>query len=70
MQMIRDESLYKLFMRDHDAPTRAEAEPIFVGINSLPVPWAGLVDISNAALFLASEDPGCATGLELKVNAG
>ncbi len=68
--MIQNESLYKLFMPDHDAPTQADAEPIFTAINSLPVPWVEPVDISNAVLFLASEEARYITGLELKVDAG
>ncbi len=68
--MIQNESLYKLFMPDHDKPTQADAEPIFTAINSLPVPWVEPVDISNAVLFLASEEARYITGLELKVDAG
>ena len=69
-QMIQNEAVYKLFMPDQDAPTREEAASIFTSINSLPVPWVEPVDISNAVLFLASEEARYITGLELKVDAG
>jgi SDR family mycofactocin-dependent oxidoreductase len=69
-QMIQNESLYKLFMPDADHPTREEAEPIFTSINSLPVAWVEPVDISNALLFLASDEARFITGLEMTVDAG
>ena len=68
--MIQNESLYKLFMPDAEHPTREDAEPIFTSINSLPVPWVEPVDISNAVLFLASDEARYVTGLELTVDAG
>ena len=57
-------------MPDADHPTREDAEPIFTAINSLPVPWVEPVDISNAVLFLASDEARYVTGLELTVDAG
>jgi NAD(P)-dependent dehydrogenase (short-subunit alcohol dehydrogenase family) len=38
--------------------------------NALPVPWVEPVDISNALLFLASEEARYVTGTELRVDAG
>jgi len=41
-----------------------------VSINALPVPWLESVDISNAALFLASDEARYITGVTLPVDAG
>ncbi len=68
--MIQNEATYRLFMPDNPHPTKEEAAPIFVGINALPIPWVEPVDISNAVLFLASDEARYVTGTELKVDAG
>jgi len=68
--MIQNEATYKLFLPDIEHPTREDAAPIFTGINALPVPWVEPVDISNAVLFLASDEARYVTGTELKVDAG
>ncbi len=48
--------------------TRADLGPIFQ--NALPIEMAEAVDISNAVLFLASDEARYVTGLEFKVDAG
>ena len=68
--MIQNEATYRLFLPDADHPTREDAAPIFATTNALPVPWVDPVDISNAVLFLASDESRYVTGLELKVDAG
>jgi NAD(P)-dependent dehydrogenase (short-subunit alcohol dehydrogenase family) len=39
-------------------------------MNALPIPWVEPVDVSNAVLFLASDESRYITGLELKIDAG
>jgi (+)-trans-carveol dehydrogenase len=39
-------------------------------MNALPVPWVDPVDISNALLFLASDEARYITGVSLPVDAG
>jgi SDR family mycofactocin-dependent oxidoreductase len=39
-------------------------------INALPVPWVEPVDVSNAVMFLASEEARYVTGAALPVDAG
>jgi (+)-trans-carveol dehydrogenase len=41
-----------------------------VGINLIPVPWIEPVDVSNAVLFLASDEARYVTGTELRIDAG
>jgi SDR family mycofactocin-dependent oxidoreductase len=39
-------------------------------VNALPVPWIDAADVSNAAIFLASEEARFITGVALPVDAG
>lgn len=68
--MILNEATYRLFMPDLEHPTREQAAPVFESTNALPVPWVEPIDISNAVLFLASDEARYITGTELKVDAG
>ncbi|MGA1836260.1 mycofactocin-coupled SDR family oxidoreductase [Herbiconiux sp. 11R-BC] len=68
--MILNEATFKLFLPDVEHPTKEQAAPIFASTNALPVPWVEPVDISNAVLFLASDEARYITGTELKIDAG
>jgi NAD(P)-dependent dehydrogenase (short-subunit alcohol dehydrogenase family) len=39
-------------------------------VHALPIPWVHALDISNAVLFLGSDEARYVTGTELKVDAG
>jgi SDR family mycofactocin-dependent oxidoreductase len=60
---MRPESLQGLL-----GDTRPDLIPIF--LNALPVMMAEASDISNAVLFLVSDESRSVTGLEFKVDAG
>lgn len=68
--MILNEATWRLFMPDVAHPTREQAAEVFRTTNALPVPWVEPIDISNAVLFLASDEARYVTGTELKVDAG
>jgi SDR family mycofactocin-dependent oxidoreductase len=68
--MILNEATFKLFLPDEEHPTQEQAAPIFASTNTLPVPWVEPEDVSNAVLFLASDESRYVTGTELKVDAG
>ena len=68
--MIQNEATYRLFRPDLDHPTRADFEPASQAMNVLPIPWVDPVDISNAVLFLASDEARYITGVPLPVDAG
>jgi len=68
--MIQNEKTWGLFTPDDPAPSREKAEPIFRSTNALPVPWVEPVDISNAILFLVSDEARYITGVTLPVDAG
>jgi len=69
--MIHNQALYHQLLPDHQGDiTRQEIEPVFQTLNALPVPWVESVDISNAVLFLASDEARYITGITLPVDAG
>jgi (+)-trans-carveol dehydrogenase len=68
--MIMNEATYRLFRPDLEHPTREDFEPASQTMNALPIPWVEPVDISNALLFLASDEARYITGVTLPVDAG
>jgi SDR family mycofactocin-dependent oxidoreductase len=68
--MIQNEEVWGLFDPANPNPTRASAEVAFRTINALDIPWVEPVDISNAILFLASDEARYITGVTLPVDAG
>jgi (+)-trans-carveol dehydrogenase len=70
--MIQNSAAYELFAPDLPAAERTKEvlAPRFAAMNVLPVPWVEAVDISNAVLWLASDQSRYVTGLELKIDAG
>jgi SDR family mycofactocin-dependent oxidoreductase len=68
--MVHNDALYKLFLPDVAEPTREQADKILKSINALPVPYVEPADVSNAVLFLASDEARYITGSELRVDAG
>src|ERR1700727_2752675 len=70
--MIQNAATYALF-----APDLPEAERTkdvvgarFQELNALPIPWVEPVDISNAVLWLASDEARYVTGVTLPIDAG
>ena len=68
--MILNEATFRLFLPDVAHPTQEQAAEVFATTNALPVPWVEPVDVSNAVLFLASDEARYVTGTELKIDAG
>jgi SDR family mycofactocin-dependent oxidoreductase len=68
--MILNDGVYRLFLPDTTSPTRQQFAETFKALHPLPVAWVEPVDISNAVLFLASDESRYVTGTELKVDAG
>jgi (+)-trans-carveol dehydrogenase/(-)-trans-carveol dehydrogenase len=68
--MIQNEATYRLFRPDLEHPTRDDFAPASQAVNALPIPWVQPVDISNAVLFLASDEGRYITGVTLPVDAG
>ena len=68
--MIMNEPTWKLFSPDLEHPTIDDFRPVSQQMNALPIPWVEPVDISNALLFLASDEARYITGVTLPVDAG
>jgi (+)-trans-carveol dehydrogenase len=68
--MVMNPATYRMFRPDLENPTADDmAEPATEG-NALPIPWVEPADISNAVLWLASDESRYVTGVTLPVDAG
>lgn len=68
--MIDNESTYRLFDPSEGEPDMGRVEEAFSSLNILPVPWVEPGDVSNAVLFLASDESRYVTGTTFTVDAG
>ncbi len=68
--MISNEAVYSLFLGGLAGATRADAEVGMKAMNALPIPWVEAVDISNAVLWLASDEARYVTGTTQVIDAG
>jgi (+)-trans-carveol dehydrogenase len=73
--MVHNDAIYKLFLPDGPSEGaqddgRAEVAAIMQTLNVLPIPWVEAIDISNAVVFLASEQGRYITGSQIRVDAG
>lgn len=67
--MIHNDAIYSLFLGKEGA-TKDEFAVVSQSMNALPLPWVEAVDISNALLFLSSDEARYITGVALPVDAG
>jgi SDR family mycofactocin-dependent oxidoreductase len=68
--MLQNEAMYRSFRPDLEQPTRADAEPVFGVQQAMKIPFVEPEDISNAVLWLASDEARYVTGMQLRVDAG
>ncbi len=69
--MFMNEGTFKMFRPDLESPGPPEDMEIVAKLmHVLPVGWVDPVDISNAVLFLASDESRYVTGLPMTVDAG
>ncbi|MFC5749869.1 mycofactocin-coupled SDR family oxidoreductase [Actinomadura rugatobispora] len=68
--MVLNDSTYRLFRPDLEAPTRADFEEAARAVNRLPVVALESEDISNAILYLVSDDGRFVTGATHVIDAG
>jgi SDR family mycofactocin-dependent oxidoreductase len=68
--MLNNTAMYQTFRPDLDKPTREDALVAFPALQALPVPYVEPEDISNAVLFLATDDSRYFTGQQLRADAG
>jgi NAD(P)-dependent dehydrogenase (short-subunit alcohol dehydrogenase family) len=68
--MLHSEPMYRSFRPDLEHPTREDAVRAFPVQQAMPIPWIEPIDVSNAILFLASDEARYITGMQLRVDAG
>ena len=68
--LLMNEPTYRLFRPDLENPGPDDLAPICQSFHFLPIPWVTPADISNAVLFLASDEARYITGVTLPVDAG
>jgi SDR family mycofactocin-dependent oxidoreductase len=68
--MVMNDATFRMFRPDLENPTADDFAPVSQQFHVLPVPWVEPTDISNAVLFLASEEARYITGVTLPIDAG
>ncbi|MCA2207826.1 mycofactocin-coupled SDR family oxidoreductase [Nocardia sp. JW2] len=68
--MVMNEGTYKLFRPDLESPGPDDLVPIARMFHTLPVAWIEPEDVSNAVLYLASDEARYVTGVPLPIDAG
>jgi SDR family mycofactocin-dependent oxidoreductase len=69
-EMILNESTYRHFRPDLDHPTRADFEETARTLNRMPVPYIEVEDVTNAILYLVSDEGRYVTGSQQLLDAG
>lgn len=68
--MILNQAAYDLFGPELDHPSLEQVIDRFTALNLLPVPFVEPIDVSQAVLYLASDESRYVTGMEMKIDAG
>jgi SDR family mycofactocin-dependent oxidoreductase len=68
--MVHHEGVYKLFFPDDPNPSKEQFSEAFSALNTMPIPYVEPIDISNAVVWLASDEARYVTGISLPVDAG
>jgi (+)-trans-carveol dehydrogenase len=68
--MVLNDATFQLFAAEDEAFDQAAFEAASAANHVLPIPWVESIDISNAVLFLASDEARYITGVALPIDAG
>jgi len=68
--MLQSEPMYRSFRPDLEHPTRVDVEPAFGVQQAMRIPYVEPEDISNAIVYLVSEEARYVTGVQLRVDGG
>jgi SDR family mycofactocin-dependent oxidoreductase len=68
--MMLNDQAYRVFRPDLETPTLDDARVAFADHLLLDIPWIEPADVSNAVLFLASDEGRYVTGSTFMVDAG
>jgi SDR family mycofactocin-dependent oxidoreductase len=68
--LLINDKTFRMFRPDLENPGPDDLAPVCKTFHMLPIPWVTPEDISNAVLFLASDESRYITGVALPVDAG
>jgi SDR family mycofactocin-dependent oxidoreductase len=68
--MLMNETTYRMFRPDLENPSQDDMATVSQSMHLLPTPWMEPEDISNAVLFLVSDDSRYITGVTLPIDGG
>jgi SDR family mycofactocin-dependent oxidoreductase len=68
--MINNPATYSVFFPGVENPTKQDAESAFFAMHGLRIGWVDPLDISNALLWLASDEARYVTGTSVTVDGG
>ena len=68
--MVQNEAMYRLFCPGIENPTREDFAAVSRNTILMPIDWVESIDVSNAVLFLASDEARYITGVALPIDGG
>ena len=68
--LLMNDTTYRAFRPELENPGPDDLAPVCQSFHVLPIPWVTPEDITNAVLFLASDEARYITGVALPVDAG
>jgi NAD(P)-dependent dehydrogenase (short-subunit alcohol dehydrogenase family) len=68
--MVNNARMRKMYLPDVSDPTPEDADNVMKGMSALPTGWIDPRGISDAVLYLASDEARHITGITLPVDAG
>jgi NAD(P)-dependent dehydrogenase (short-subunit alcohol dehydrogenase family) len=69
-KMVLTDRLYQAFRPDLESPKLEDVMDVFKSLHAMDIPWVEAIDVSNAVLWLASDESRFVTGTSLAVDAG
>jgi SDR family mycofactocin-dependent oxidoreductase len=68
--MVLNDTTFRAFRPDLPNPSEEDSLEAMTQMNAIPVPWVEPADVSNAVLWLASDESRYVTGVSLPIDAG
>lgn len=68
--LLLNDTTYRLFRPDLEAPTKDDFEEAARPLAAMQIPYVEAMDVSNALVFLASDEARYITGAQLSVDGG